>query len=320
MARVLVNGMLPTRVTDRLRDSHQVEVWDSDDPIPRPELLRRVAGVEALITVSTAPVDRELLDAAGSQLRVVANVAAGFDNVDLPACAERGVTVTNTPGVLDEATADVAFALVLMTTRRLVEADRLVRSGTPWQWGMEFLLGAGLQGRTLGVVGLGQIGAATARRARAFGMDIVYHNRSRVQPDLESELGAEPLGLNDLLAVSDVVTLHCPYRPETHHLIDAKALATMKDTAYLINTARGPIVDESALVEALQAGTIAGAGLDVFEHEPAVHPALPALDTVVLLPHLGSATQETRTAMASLAVDNTLAVLSGADPLTPVTH
>ncbi|MGZ4431838.1 MAG: 2-hydroxyacid dehydrogenase, partial [Gaiellales bacterium] len=220
--------------------------------------------------------------------------------------------------VLTEATADIALSLILMSTRRLAEGERLIRSGEPWSWHMFFMLGTGIQEKTLGIIGLGSIGQATARRARAFGMDIVYSGRRRADEAVEAELGARQLELDELLAVADVVSVHCPLSEDTRHLIDARRLALMKPTAYLINTARGPIVDEAALAEALRAGTIAGAGLDVFEREPLVEPGLLELDNVVLIPHLGSATVETRTAMAVLAAENVLAVLGTGRPKTPI--
>ena len=220
--------------------------------------------------------------------------------------------MTNTPGVLTDATADLAIALLLAITRRLGEAERLIRSGEPWAWSIDFMLGRGLRGKTLGIVGYGEIGRAVAARARAFGLEVVYTKRSRGDEPGQVELG-------ELLARSHVVSLHCPLTPETRHLIDADALAAMRDDAYLINTARGPVVDEPALAAALRDGVIAGAGLDVFEHEPEVHPDLLGLENVVLIPHLGSATVETRTAMAELAAANVVAVLAGDDPPTPVT-
>ncbi|KUG61480.1 D-glycerate dehydrogenase [Kocuria rosea subsp. polaris] len=318
MSRVVVTGRIPDAAIEKLRAAHEVDAWPDPEPIDREELLRRVAGADAVVSLLTERIDAELLDAAGPQLQVVANVAVGYDNIDVPACAERDVVATNTPGVLTDATADIAFGLILMATRRLGEAERLIRSGQDWKWGMFFLLGSSLQGKTLGVVGMGGIGQATARRARAFGMEIVYQSRSEIDPGIAAELGARRVELDELLSVSDVVSLHCPYGPATHHLIGAEQLAAMKDSAYLVNTARGPIVDEAALASALRDGRIAGAGLDVYEHEPQVHPELLELDNVVLLPHLGSATVETRTAMAVLAADNALAVLSGERPPTPI--
>jgi glyoxylate reductase len=219
-----------------------------------------------------------------------------------------------TPGVLTEATADIAMALVLACTRRMGEGERVIRSRAPWQWGMFYMLGMGIQGRQLGIVGMGQIGIATARRAKAFGMTIAYTKRTPLDDTTARELGATHMEIDKLLATSDIVSLHCPYSPDTHHYINAKRLSQMKSTAYLVNTARGPVVDEAALVDALKSGTIAGAGLDVFEHEPKVHEGLLGLDNAVLIPHLGSATVETRTAMANLAATNALAFLAGTTP------
>ena len=319
MTRVVVTGRIPAPALTLLRESGAVvEAWDSDGPQPRPALLASVAGADALVTLLTERVDAELLDAAGPQLRVVANVAVGYNNIDMPACRARSVVATNTPGVLTEATADIAMALILMTTRRLGEGERIIRSRTKWQWGMSFLLGSSIQDRTLGIIGMGQIGRALARRASAFGLNIVYSNRRPVGDDVSSGLGARFVTLDELLAESDIVSVNCPYSPETHHLIDATRLAQMKPTATLINTARGPIVDEAALVAALEAGTIIGAGLDVFEQEPAVHEGLLDREDVVLIPHLGSATVETRTAMAVLAAQNVIGVLAGRGALTPI--
>ncbi|HYX85630.1 MAG TPA: D-glycerate dehydrogenase [Gaiellales bacterium] len=318
MARIVVTRRIPETALDLLRAAGEVWLSPHDRPLQPAELHAAVAGADAVVTLLHDRVDDPFLDAAGPGLKVVANVAVGFNNIDVAACASRGVVVTNTPGVLTEATADIAFALVLMVTRRLGEGERLVRSGGTWTWSMFFMLGAGLQGKTLGIVGLGQIGCATARRARAFGMEIAYAGRRRADPAVEAELGARLLPLAELLAEADVVSLHVPLNDRTHHLIDTAALRRMKPSAYLVNTTRGPVVDEAALVDALRSGTIAGAGLDVFEHEPDVHPGLLGLENVVLIPHLGSATIETRTAMAVLAARNAVAVLAGEPPPTPV--
>jgi glyoxylate reductase len=318
MSRVVVTGRIPETALEKLRAEHEVDAWSGPESIGREELLHRVAGADAVVSLLTERIDAELLDAAGPQLKVVANVAVGYDNIDVPACTERGIVATNTPGVLTEATADIALGLILTATRRLGEGERLIRSGQAWKWGMFFLLGSSLQGKTLGIVGMGGIGQATARRAKAFGMEIVYQSRSEIDPAIAAELGARRVELDELLAISDVVSLHCPYGPATHHLIGAAQLASMKGSAYLVNTARGPIVDEAALASALRDGQIAGAGLDVFENEPSVHPGLLELENVVLVPHLGSATVETRTAMAMLAADNTLAVLSDERPPAPI--
>ncbi|MGA1556259.1 MAG: 2-hydroxyacid dehydrogenase [Ilumatobacteraceae bacterium] len=315
--RIVVTGRIPEAGSALLRGAGEVWSWDSEDPIPTDVRDREVATADAVVTLLTDRVDAAFLDAA-PRVRIVANVAVGFNNIDVAACRERGVIVTNTPDVLTDATADLAMALILMSTRRLGEGERLIRSGTPWKWGMFMMLGAGLQGRTLGIVGFGAIGRALATRARAFGMEIVYHGRRAADPADEQALGARRSSFDDLLGESDVVSLHCPYTPETHHLVDARALRTMKPSAFLVNTARGPVVDEAALAAALRDGTIAGAGLDVFEHEPEVHPGLLGLDNVVLVPHLGSATVETRSAMAELAARNVVAVLAGRAPLTPV--
>ena len=313
MPRVVVTRALPEPALAALRESG-ADVWVSpeDRALAPDELHAAIRGADAVVTMLHDAVDAAFLDAAGDGLRVVANVAVGYDNVDVDAARSRGVAVTNTPGVLTDATADLAIALLLAITRRLGEAERLIRSGEPWAWSIDFMLGRGLRGKTLGIVGYGEIGRAVAARARAFGLEVVYTKRSR---------GGEPgqVELGELLARSHVVSLHCPLTPETRHLIDADALAAMRDDAYLINTARGPVVDEPALAAALRDGVIAGAGLDVFEHEPEVHPDLLGLENVVLIPHLGSATVETRTAMAELAAANAVAVLAGDDPPTPVT-
>jgi glyoxylate reductase len=318
MSKIVVTGRIPEPAVEMLRTEHEVDAWSAAESIGRDELLSRVVGADALVTLLTERVDAKLLDAAGPQLQVVANVAVGYDNIDVPACLERGVTATNTPGVLTEATADTTFALILMATRRTGEGERVIRSGQPWKWGMFYLLGTGLQGKTLGIVGMGAIGVATARRSRAFGMNVIYQSLFELSPEVAAELGARRVELDELLATADVVSLHCPYTPETHHLIGAAQFAAMRETAYLVNTARGPIVDEAALVDALRDGQIAGAGLDVYEREPLVEPGLLELDNVALLPHLGSATIETRTAMAALASANALAVLRGEHPPTPI--
>ena len=316
--RVVVTGRVPEQAVSMLQAEHEVLAWRSETLVPREQLLHRVDGADAILSLLTERVDAELLDAAGPQLKVVSNVAVGYNNIDVAACRKRGIVATNTPGVLTDATADIAMALILMSTRRLAEGERVIRSEQPWQWGMFYMLGTSIQGSRLGVVGMGQIGAAVARRAKAFGMTIAYSNRSEIAPELAAELDCERLSMEDLLRTSDVVSLHCPYSEATHHLIDGQALATMKTSAYLINTARGPVVDEEALADALRSGQIAGAGLDVFEKEPDVHPDLLGLDNAVLIPHLGSATIETRTAMATLAASNALAVLRGEPAPNPI--
>lgn len=313
-----VTGRLPEPALALLRDAGEVKDAGAVPSLLRPELLALVAGAEAVLTLLGDRVDDEFFDAAGSQLRCVANVAVGYDNIDLEAAARHGVAVTNTPGVLDDATADLTLALILAASRRLGEAERLVRSGAPWAWGMDFMLGRDLRGSRLGIVGLGAIGRRVAERARAFGMRIAYCARHEVDPALAATLEAERLGLDELLASSDVVSLHCPLTPETWHLVGTSQLALMKPGAILVNAARGQVVDEGALVEALRAGRIAAAALDVYEHEPSVHPGLLKLENVTLIPHLGSATVETRTAMAELAARNAIAAVRGESLPTPV--
>jgi glyoxylate reductase len=280
--------------------------------ISHDELVARVRGKQALISVLTDQVDRAVLE-AGTDLRVVANIAVGFNNIDLAAAGERGVVVTNTPDVLTEASADFTWALILGITRRLGEGDRLVRRGDWKGWALDFMLGTELRGKQLGIVGFGRIGRAVAQRAAAFGMRVAYSSRT----PREDAAGA-PMPLDRLLSTSDVVSLHVPLTDETRHLIDQTALARMKRSAYLINTSRGPVVDEAALAWALRERLISGAALDVYEREPEVHPDLVKLENVLLVPHLASATVETRTAMADLAVRNVLAVLAGRPALTPV--
>ncbi len=312
-----MTGRIPDAGLEVLRGDAEVWAWDGGDPIPDDVRNEQLATADAAVTLLTDRVDDAFLDAA-PDLQVVANVAVGYNNIDVAACRAREVVVTNTPDVLTDATADLAMGLVLMSTRRLGEGERLIRSGEPWKWGMFMMLGTGLQGRRLGIIGMGAIGEAFARRAKAFGMSVVYHNRRAIDAETEAALGAELVGLHELLETSDVVSLNCPYTDATHHLIDEAALDRMQTSAYLINTARGPIVDEAALIVALREGRIAGAGLDVFENEPAVHPGLIDLENVVLVPHLGSATVETRSAMAELAARNVVEILAGRAALTPV--
>jgi len=289
----------------RLEAECDVDRHDGADGLPREQLIARIPGKRALLCLLTDSVDRAVLDAADA-LEVIANIAVGYNNIDLVAARERGIAVTNTPDVLTEASADFTWALILGITRRIGEGERLVRRGEWKGWALDFMLGAELRGKQLGIVGYGRIGRAVAARAAAFGMHVVHNSRSGGMP------------LDRLLSTSDVVSLHCPLTPETFHLIDQAALARMKRSAYLINTSRGPVVEEAALAWALRERMISGAAIDVYENEPAVHPDLLKLENVLLAPHLASATVETRTAMADLAVRNVLAVLAGQPPLTPV--
>lgn len=312
MNTILVTRKLPATVLKKLESVGAVDLYTGEAPIEAGELRARVVGKQALVTMLTEQIDRSVLD-AGLDLKVVANVAVGYNNIDVAHARARGVIVTNTPDVLTESVADYTWALILAITRRLSEGERVVRSRAWKGWTFDFMLGADLRGKQLGLIGFGRIGRAVAARAETFGMTVVQTSRQST-----GVASAERLSLDQLLCTSDVVSLHVPLAPDTRHLIDKRALARMKRSAYLVNTARGPIVDEEALAWALEQRLIAGAALDVYEHEPVVHPALLVLDNVLLAPHLGSATVETRTAMADLAVANVVAVLSGRHPLTPV--
>jgi glyoxylate reductase len=285
--------------------------------LTRGDLIARLKGHSGLICLITDLIDDALL-AACPDLRVISNVAVGFNNVDVAAATRRGVVVTNTPDVLTDTTADFAWALLMASARRVVEADRYVREGKWTRWDFGFLLGADIHDKTLGVVGFGRIGRAMARRALGFNMRVLYQDAIPADADAERELKATRVDLPTLLRESDFVTVHTPLIPETRHLINAPFLRTMKKTAYLINASRGPVVDETALVQALTEGWIAGAGLDVFENEPQVHPGLIGLQNAVLAPHIASASHDTRIKMATLAVENCLAVLEGRTPPTPV--
>lgn len=309
---MLVTRKLPGDALERLARFCTLEIWGADAPIPRPELLRRIAGKSGLLCLLTDPIDAAVMDAAGN-LRIIANYAVGYDNIDLPAARVRGIVVTNTPGVLTDATAELAWALLFAAARRIAEADGYLRSGA-WQgWDPNLMLGYDITGKTLGIIGAGRIGTAFGLRSRGFSMPVVYVDDTP-NAVLESQVGARRVGLEELLAGADFISLHVPLTPATRHLIGARELARMKPTAILINTARGPVVDEAALVEALRDGRIAGAGLDVFEGEPAVHPGLLDLRNAVLLPHIASATHATRAKMADMAVENILAFLRGDTP------
>ena len=308
--RSLVTRKLPSSVIAKLSAVADVDLF-TDAAIPADELRARVAGKDALVCLLTDFIDRTVIDAA-PKLKVIANVAVGYTNIDVPYAKSRGVIVTNTPDVLTESVADFTWAVILAITRRLSEGERLVRRGEWKGWALDLLLGTELRGKQLGLVGVGRIGRAVAARASAFGVRVAY----TALRELDSP-GAEPMQLDRLLTTSDIVSLHVPLTPDTRHLIDKRALTRMKRSAYLINTACGPVVDEAALAWALQHHLLAGAALDVYENEPIVHPDLLSLENVLLVPHLASGTTETRTAMADLAAENVLAVLGGRPPLTP---
>ena len=318
--RVLMTQLVPQPAIDLLRRELGPEGVldinpDADTIWTHAELIERLRGGDytALYCMLTNRVDAEVMDAA-PDLRVIANMAVGYNNVDVQEATRRGIPVTNTPGVLTDTTADFAWTLLMAAARRVAEADRFTRAGRFHGWGPLMMVGTDVHGKTLGIVGFGRIGRAVATRARGFGMRVLYFDRVPADPEVELALNANSVPLEQLLSESDYVSLHTDYNPETHHLIGAPELATMKPGAYLINTARGAIVDEAALVEALKAGRLAGAGLDVFEREPEIHPELVKLDNVVLAPHIASASMETRTEMALMAAENVLAALRGERP------
>ena len=307
--KVLLTRRIPSSALATLETACDVDRNDGDQLSPA-ELKARAADQEGIVCLFTDAITADVMDAA-PRLKVIANVAVGYNNIDVTAAAARGIIVTNTPDVLTEATADLTWALIMDITRRVSQGDRLIRRGAWKGWSFDFMLGTGLRGKTLGIIGFGRIGQAVAARAVPFGLRVI-HSGSQTIP------GSGAVPVDRLLATADIVTLHCPLTPQTRHLIDQAALARMKRSAYLINTSRGPVVDEAALAWALKNGIMSGAALDVYEDEPRVHPDLLALENVVLVPHLGSATTETRTAMADLAVRNAVAVLTGGPPLTPV--
>ena len=317
--RVLVTRTIPDAGLDRVRQACDVDLWDDELPPPREELLRRSAGMDGLLTLLTDRVDDELLDAAGPQLKVVSNFAVGFDNIDIPALTRRKIPAGNTPGVLTETTADLAFALLMAAARRIPESVAYVQDGRWKTWGPMLLMGVDIHGSTLGIVGFGRIGREMARRGRGFGMTILYHDVHPATADEEAELGARRVEMDELLRESDFLSLHVNLTDETHHLIGADALRAMKETAVLVNTSRGPVVDPEALTNALRDGEIFAAALDVTEPEPlpADHPLI-ALPNCVVVPHIASASRVTRDRMAEMAADNLLAGLRGDRLPTPV--
>lgn len=310
--RVFVARIIPEVGLDAVRAICDVDLWEDDLPPPRDELLRRVAGCDGALTLLTDRVDDEFLDAAGPGLKVVSNYAVGFDNIDVAACARRGIPVGNTPGVLTETTADLAFALMMAAARRLPEGDRYVRDGHWKTWGPLLLLGPDVHGATIGIVGFGRIGQAVARRAQGFGMEILYHDVNRLPDDVTRPLGATFLPLEDLLARSDFVSLHVNLSPVTRHLINAETLSWMKPTAVLVNTSRGPVVDQVALAAALRDGVIWAAALDVTDPEPIpMDDPLVGLDNCLIVPHIASASRATRDKMAQMAAANLVAGVRG---------
>ena len=312
---VFVSRIIPDEGLAAIREACEMDLWDGDLPPPRDELLRRVAGCDGVLTLLTDRVDDEFLDAAGKKLRVVSNYAVGFDNIDVGACARRGIPVGNTPGVLTDTTADLAWALLMAVARRLPEGDRYVRDGNWKTWGPLLLLGPDVHGATIGIVGFGRIGQAVARRAQGFGMEILYHDVHELPPEVTEPLGATFLPLEELLARSDFVSLHVNLSDVTRHLINAETLSWMKPTAVLVNTSRGPVVDQRALADALRNGVIWAAGLDVTDPEPIpMDDPLVGLDNCLIVPHIASASRATRGKMAAMAAANLLAGVRG-EPL-----
>lgn len=306
--------MLPQAALDRIAAECSVDLNRDDRSLGREELLSRVRGIDGLLCLLTDAIDGTVMDAAGANLKVIANYAVGFNNIDVAAASARHIPVTNTPGVLTEATADLTWALILDVVRRVSEGDRVMRAGRFPGWAPLYMLGGEVSGAVLGIVGLGRIGEAVARRAKGFGMRIIYFGPRRAAPERERSLGVEYRGFIDLLREADIISLHVPLNAETKHMFTEREFRRMKRTAYLVNTSRGPIVKEADLARALSEKLIAGAGLDVYEGEPAMHPGLAGLESAVLCPHLGSATLKTRGRMADIAVDNLLASLRGETP------
>jgi gluconate 2-dehydrogenase len=311
--KVLVTREVFDETIEYLREHCEVEANQEDVPLAADVLAMRARDKDAIVCSLTDRIDDALIASCRS-LKVVANIAVGYNNIDVPACTARGILATNTPGVLDDSTADLAWALILGAARRVTEVERYIRDGEWKGWRLKQWLGVDVHHATLGIVGMGRIGQAIARRATGFDMRVLYHNRTPVAPEVETKLGAKLVTLDDLLRESDFVVLQVPYSPATHHLIGAAQLAQMKPSAILINSTRGGVVDDAALVEALKNGTIRAAGLDVFENEPKLHPGFLELDNVVLVPHVGSSTEATRRAMAMTAAKNAVAALSGATP------
>lgn len=312
--KVLVTGILPEAVMSLIKKDHEVEANEEDHPISRENLLKGVEDKDGLLCTISDIIDQELLERA-PRLKVISNFGVGFNNIDLEAASKKSIIVTNTPGVLTDATADAAFALILAVARRVVEGDKKTRQGDFRFWAPFHFLGREVHGKTLGIVGMGRIGKAVARRAAGFNMNVIYYDSFSLPVEEAKELKASRVDLDNLFATADFISLHVPLNEETHHLINNKTLSKMKPTAYIINTSRGQVVEEKALFEALSNNRIAGAGLDVYENEPDLTPGLAELSNAVLLPHVGSATLETRTAMAQLAADNLLAGLRGEKPL-----
>ena len=313
--KVLITRKIPGEFVERLKNAgFEVDLWSRDCPMGRQDLLERIAGVDALLSLLTDKIDAELMDKAGPNLKIISNYAVGFDNIDLDEAKKRGIVVTNTPSKeVNEAVAEHTWALILALSRRIVEADEATRRGGYYGWDPDIFLGRSLVGKTLGIIGLGNIGTMVARRARGYEMNVIY-NKHNPDPEAEKELGVKFASLDELLSTSDFVSLHVPLTEETRGLINKETLGKMKRGSYLINTARGPIVCEQDLAEALRTGVLAGAALDVFENEPNINPELLAMENVILTPHIASSTWEARLKMTDQAVSAILDFFSGKTP------
>ena len=311
--KVLITGRLPEDILASIKREHEVEYNEKDIPMSRDLILEKVVDKDGILSMITDRIDKELMDRA-PKLKIIANFGVGFNNIDVEYATKKGIMVTNTPGVLTDSTADIAMALMLSVCRRIIEGDRMIREGRFRFWAPMHFLGREMSGKTLGIIGLGRIGMAVSKRAKGFDMQIFYFKRKRLSEEEEAKLNVRYLPLDELLKSSDFVSLHVPLTSETYHLIGERELSLMKPTSYLINTARGPVVDEKALIKALKEGWIAGAGLDVYENEPEVPEELKEMHNVVLLPHIGSATEETRYRMAEMAARNLLSALRGEIP------
>jgi len=311
--KVFVVDVIPEVGLDKIKEKFDVSICDQPEILSKAELIKNVSDVDAIVSTVNEAIDKEVIDSC-KKLKVIANMAVGYNNIDVEYATQKGIMVTNTPGVLTDTTADLAWSLLMAISRRIVEGDSLVRAGKYKKWRPRMLLGTDIHGKTIGVVGFGRIGQQVAKRASGFDMKVLYYDIVPISAEIEKKYNAARVELDTLLKESDYITLHTLLTKETRHLINEQRLALMKSSAYLINASRGPVIDEVALIKALQNKQIAGAALDVFENEPALSPGLAELENVVLLPHLGSATEETRNKMAEMAADNAIAALSGETP------
>ncbi|WP_088071383.1 2-hydroxyacid dehydrogenase family protein [Gottfriedia luciferensis] len=316
MARILVTGKIP-EIAEQLLKNHDVTVYDNEKLITEDELCELVGEVDAILSLLSTPISKKVIDAA-KNVKIIANYGAGFNNIDVSYATSKGIHVTNTPFVSTDATAELTFAILLAVSRRIVEGDELCRKRGFDGWAPLFFRGTEVSGKTLGIFGFGNIGQAVAKRARAFNMKIIYHQPRQLSKEFEQELNANYVSFEELIKASDYITLHCPYKPELHHLFGKDEFSKMKDTAYFINAARGPLVNEQELVNALKNGAISGAALDVFEFEPEITEELKSLSNVVLTPHIGNATYETRDAMSEVAAKNIIEIVAGRPPISPV--